>query len=102
MSTVIGPIAPVESTALRGSERPGARSVAGTGFGDLLSDAVTEAHARERVASESAVGFANGDPAIGIHEVMIASEEANVTLRYAATLKNKVLDAYRELMSTAV
>ncbi len=99
--TTIAPIAP---SALIGSERTPAvaRPAAGSGFSDLLSGAITEARAREQVAADAAVGFANGDPAVGIHEVMIASEKANVSLRYAATLKNKLLEAYRELMNTAV
>jgi flagellar hook-basal body complex protein FliE len=33
---------------------------------------------------------------------MIAAEKASVSLRYATTLKNKLVDAYRELMSTPV
>jgi flagellar hook-basal body complex protein FliE len=39
---------------------------------------------------------------VGIHEVMIASEKASIELRYATTLKNKALEAYRDLMSTPV
>ena len=99
--TTIAPIAPA---ALIGSERTPAvaRPAAGSGFSDLLSGAITEARARDQVATDSAVAFAHGDPGVGIHEVMIASEKANVSLRYAATLKNKLLEAYRELMSTAV
>ena len=54
------------------------------------------------MATEASTGFANGDPGVGIHEVMIASEKANISLRYAVTLKNKLVDAYRELMNTAV
>ena len=64
--------------------------------------AIDEARAREKIAGDAQVGFANGDPGVGIHEVMIASEKANVSLRYAVTMKNKLLDAYRELMNTSV
>ena len=39
---------------------------------------------------------------MGIHEVMIASEKANIEIRYATTLKNKAIEAYRELMNTQV
>ena len=31
---------------------------------------------------------------------MIAAEKANITVRYAVTLKNRVLEAYRDLMNT--
>jgi flagellar hook-basal body complex protein FliE len=103
MATIAPIAAQIRPIELGGSERSAAtRPAAGGEFGALLSSAIDEARATEKAASESAVGFANGDPAVGIHEVMIASEKANLSLRYAVTLKNKLLDAYRELMSTQV
>jgi len=33
---------------------------------------------------------------------MISTEKANISLRYATTLKNKAIEAYRELMNTQV
>lgn len=67
-------------------------------FGHIL----TEARGLENQASTAQDRFAAGDPGMGIHEVMIATEKANIAVRYAATLKNKVLEAYRELMQTQV
>jgi flagellar hook-basal body complex protein FliE len=64
--------------------------------------ALEQAHATEHASTHAAEQFAKGDPGMGIHEVMIASEKANVSLRYATTLKNKALEAYRELMNTQV
>ncbi len=72
------------------------------GFAALLDQAVGQAEQHERAATAAADGFAAGDPTIGIHETMIAAEKASVSLRYATTLKNKLVDAYRELMSTPV
>ena len=96
----IGPIQPVGVPL--SVERPGAARASGSDFGSALSDAIARARASETTATEAAQGFANGDPSVGIHEVVIASEKANISLRYATTLKNKLLDAYRELMNTQV
>ena len=74
----------------------------GPDFADALLSAVENASGAEKAADEAATKFAAGDPAIGIHEVMIASEKANIAVRYATTLKNKLIDAYRELMNTQV
>ena len=71
-------------------------------FSDALGNAISEARTRESTATQSAERFAQGDPSMGIHEVVIASEKANIALRYATTLKNKAIDAYRELMNTQV
>ncbi|MBC7978503.1 MAG: flagellar hook-basal body complex protein FliE [Myxococcales bacterium] len=67
-----------------------------------FAHALEAAHATEQTSTHAAEQFAKGDPGIGIHEVMIASEQANISLRYATTLKNKALEAYRELMNTQV
>jgi len=80
----------------------GGAAATGSSFAASLADAVSQARHAERSASEAAAGFAAGDPGVGIHEVVIASEKANISLRYATTLKNKLLDSYRELMNTQV
>src|SRR5215470_3054800 len=69
-------------------------------FGKTLSNALTDASKAEKAADDAANRFAAGDPQMGIHEVMIAAEKANISVRYAVTLKNKLLEAYRELMNT--
>jgi flagellar hook-basal body complex protein FliE len=73
-----------------------------TGFADTLLDAVEQARSLEQDASHKAGRFADGDQSVGIHEVVIAAEKANIATRFAVTLKNKVLEAYRELMNTQV
>ncbi|MBP6634022.1 MAG: flagellar hook-basal body complex protein FliE [Kofleriaceae bacterium] len=72
------------------------------GFADTLVDAIDQARALEGASTDASVRFAAGDPEIGIHEVVLASEKAGIALRYATTLKNKVVEAYRELMATQV
>lgn len=69
-------------------------------FAGYLLDTLEEARAEEANAEDLAERFANGDPDVGIHEVMIATERAAVSLRYAVNLKNKAIEAYRELMNT--
>lgn len=70
----------------------------GSGFAAMLDDAA----ATESEALDQAKRFAGGDKTVGIHEVMISAEKASIQVRFAATLKNKVIEAYRELMNTQV
>lgn len=88
--------APVAPEPVRGERR------GGPDFGEALLDAVTDASAAEKSADDMAVRFADGDPTVGIHETVIAAEKAAIKIRYAVTLKNKLLDAYRELMNTQI
>ncbi len=73
-----------------------------TDLGEAFQNVLTEASSAEKNATSQAERFAKGDPTMGIHEVMIASEKANIEIRYATTLKNKAIEAYRELMNTQV
>jgi len=74
----------------------------GVDFASTLANAIGGAGDQERAATEIADKFAAGDPNIGIHEVMIESEKASISLRFATTVKNQALAAYRELMNTPV
>jgi flagellar hook-basal body complex protein FliE len=99
----MNPIAPIQPI-VGGSERAGAvtRPAGGTDFADVLGGAIEQAREKSAVSEDMTTRFADGDPSVGIHEVIIASEKASVSMRYAVTLKNKLVDAYRELMSTPV
>jgi flagellar hook-basal body complex protein FliE len=70
--------------------------------GGSFSKALSDAHGLESQATDAAERFAKDDPSMGIHEVIIATEKSNIALRYATTLKNKAIEAYRELMNTQV
>ncbi len=95
----VAPISPAGIAPVQGiSSEPKVAGTTGPDFGSALADA----RALEKDANSLGEKFANGDASVGIHEVMIASEEANLALRFATTLKNKAVEAYRELMNTQV
>jgi flagellar hook-basal body complex protein FliE len=77
-------------------------STDGPDFAGTLADAISAAGDQERAATEAADRFAAGDPTMGIHEVMIEAEKASVSLRFATTVKNQAIAAYRELMNTPI
>lgn len=97
----VGPVVPLRTARLEGpaAARPMPRGD-GPDFGSHLIDTLASARTSETRAEDMAERFAEGDPEVGIHEVMIATEQAQVSLRYAVTLKNKAIEAYRELMNT--
>lgn len=90
-----------------GVAAPGAVATPGTAkdgvdFATELGRAIGVAGNAERASEDAAVKFAAGDPSVGLHEVMIASEKASIGVRYAVTLQKKLIDAYRELMQTNI
>ncbi len=71
---------------------------AGGGFGDALTRAVNEVSAAQDVSGETTRRFLNGEQ-VELHQVMAASAEAGIALDTMIELRNKVIDAYRTLMS---
>ncbi len=69
----------------------------GTGFGDRIKEALSEANDLQLNAAGVADQFAKGEIE-NVHDVMIAAEKASVSLELVLEVRNKLLDAYREIM----
>ncbi len=70
----------------------------GGAFGDALTRAVNEVSAAQDVSGETTRRFLAGEQ-VELHQVMAASAEAGIALDTMIELRNKVIDAYRTLMS---
>lgn len=73
----------------------------GPSFGEVLADAMKrgleETERAQQTAQEKAVQLATGEIA-DVADVMIASERASLTLGVALAVRNKVVEAYQEIM----
>jgi flagellar hook-basal body complex protein FliE len=72
-------------------------SVTGGSFGDLLGRMVQEVSAKQQHAAEAARGLQAGDT-ISLHKAVIAMEEASISFQLMVEVRNKLLEAYQELM----
>ncbi len=68
-----------------------------TSFGDMLSNMVSEVNSSQ-VSGDQAIAKLQSGDAKHLHEVMIAVEEADVSLRMLVQLRNKAMTAYEEIM----
>ncbi len=88
----IGNLPPISKAA-----RSGASGADGEAFGKLLTDLVSRLSALQADADRLAAGLAAGEP-VDIHEVMLALEKANLGFQFALQVRNKVVEAYQEVM----
>lgn len=79
----------------------GAKSDGGTDFGSALKDAVGALGQLGAKADASSLSLAKGDP-IDIHEVMLNTEQASLGFSMALQVRNKLIDAYQEVMRMSV
>ncbi len=100
---------PVNSIGGVGSSLPfppvGERRPADNGtsesFQQVLGNAVNTLNKLQQEADTSAAKLAAGEP-VELHEVMIASERASIAFQMAVQVKNKVVEAYQEVMRMQV
>lgn len=73
----------------------------GRSFGELLADALSGVNALQQNAGEMVQRFAAGEP-MDIHQVMIALEQASTAMALTLQVRNRLVEAYQEIMRTPV
>lgn len=68
----------------------------GESFGDLLSTQVDKLNGQQLKADGLIQDFASGN-IDDLHEVMIGVEEARLSMELAVQVRNKIVEAYKEL-----
>ncbi len=74
---------------------------AGSGFEDALKKVVGEVN-RAQIASDRAVESLHAGGSKNLHEVMIAMEKADISLRLLVQMRNKAIESYQEVMRMQV
>jgi flagellar hook-basal body complex protein FliE len=70
-------------------------------FGTLLGKMVGEVNASQQVANQ-AMGSLQAGNNVSLHQAMIAVEEASVSFQLMVEVRNRLLDAYQEIMRMQV
>jgi flagellar hook-basal body complex protein FliE len=66
-------------------------------FAELLNKAINNVNDLQNISNNLTNDLAAGKTD-NIHEVMIAGEKADLALQFTMQIRNKVLDAYNEIM----
>ena len=70
-------------------------------FGDFLKQSIQDVNQLQNEADKSITDFATGE-ARNIHEVMMSVQKADLSFRLMQQIRNKLVDAYREVMRMGV
>ena len=70
-------------------------------FTDTLSNAISKVNETQKVADKKMQDLATGKNS-NISEVMIATEKADIALKLMMSVRNKMIDAYQEIMKMQV
>lgn len=69
----------------------------GISFENTMKELISNVDKQLRESDQLSRDFATGKNN-DIHEVMIASEKSGISLRFLIQIRNKLLDAYQEIM----
>jgi len=74
---------------------------AGKSFADTLKDAVGSVNEAQKTADKSMQDLATGRTD-NVADVMITTEKADIALKLMVQVRNKIIDAYQEVMKMQV
>ena len=83
---------------------PGPHAGAGAmlnGFGQALDDAITTLDGLQKDSDQLGTKLAAGEP-VDLHDVMLAQERASMGFQLAVQVRNKLVEAYTDVMRTQV
>lgn len=85
-------------------QMPGQRAdqVNGPRFSDLFSQAIDKVNSVQQTSSATANAYMRGDPNVDITDVMIASQKSTVAFQAMTQVRNKVVEAYKDIMNMPI
>lgn len=69
----------------------------GADFGTTLAEMVKETVASDSAAHKAVENFAQGKQ-MDLHDTMMTMEKGDISLKFMVNVRNKVVDAYKEIM----
>ncbi len=90
------PVAPAASPLQQANQ---AQQVGMPAFGDVLKGAVERVNAAQGDASRMQEAFQLGDPRADLPSVMLSMQKSSVSFRALVEVRNRVVQAYQDVMN---
>ncbi len=72
------------------------------GFGDMLRTTLDAVNDAQQTSKALKTGFVNGTGDASLAEVMIAAQKADLSFRAVTEVRNKLVQAYQDIMNMPV
>jgi len=87
----------IEKINPAGSESKADKAIGGGNFTEIFSNMLESVDMSQKDAAQIQEAFLNGEP-VEIHEVMIKAQEAGISMDLLLEIRNKLVNAYNEIM----
>jgi len=71
-------------------------------FSDLLSKAVNTVNETQKASGALTTAYVQGDPSVSLSQVMIQSQKSSVSFQALTQVRNRVVQAYEDIMKMPV
>ncbi|HEY8508423.1 MAG TPA: flagellar hook-basal body complex protein FliE [Steroidobacteraceae bacterium] len=90
-------------TRMGGAQAPAAPAASGPSqFAILLRQGVDQVNQAQQRASELAAAFERGTPGVELPQVMLEMQKASVSFRALTEVRNRLINAYQEIMNMPI
>ncbi len=102
-SADIQPRSDVEA-ALRvgGDSNQIAGAAKGPQFGDMFSAAINSVNDTQQTSANLSTAYQQGDAGVSLSQVMVASQKASVSFQALTQVRNKIVEAYQDVMNMPI
>jgi flagellar hook-basal body complex protein FliE len=98
---ILGPISPnLQVPEIRKQSSPGAEK-SDSGFGDILKDAISTVNELQKRSDTEIQKYMAGESQ-DLHTTVIAMQKADLSFQMMMQVRNKIVQAYQEIMRTQV
>lgn len=82
--------------------RPSETASEAGGFAELLKSSINAVNEAQTSASEMAAALERGDKSVTLPEVMIALQKASLSFHAMTEVRNRLVNAYQEIMNMPI
>ena len=85
-----------------GSELRATEAASSSQFSNLMTQSIVDVNASMQESKAVTAAFESGDPSVSLAEVMITAQKASLQFTGMTEVRNKLLNAYQEVMNMPV
>jgi flagellar hook-basal body complex protein FliE len=76
--------------------------VNGPRFQDVFTQAINKVNTIQQASANTANAYLRGDPNVDVTDVMIASQKSTVAFQAMTQVRNKLVEAYKDIMNMPI
>ena len=81
---------------------PGVSGAGPTNFGQVLEQSISKVNEQQGTAQNLIAGFQTGTGTTSVAEVMVAMQKASLSFTAMTQVRNKLVEAYQEIMNMPI